>query len=180
MDLEARRARSPKLRAFAICGLTLIACLPSTAAQWGPVNDEFGIIRDFATVVLSDVEVKDARIFVDIERLVVPKATASENDELRQIAIANLGAKFRLVAKKEDANYLVQIRMEEYVNYAIRNPRREPAQGFVMSSICKYPIGEIDTDCGNTEYDFFYKGKRAEIFKRFFEMWVQTLTPGSK
>src|ERR1051325_9268786 len=90
-------------------------------------------------------------------KLVVPNASASENAELQKIALDALGARFRLVAKEDDANYSLQIRMEEYVDYALRNPRREPAQGFVMASICRYPITEMDSDCGNYQYFFFTK-----------------------
>jgi hypothetical protein len=181
MYVTSQKARPPNLRAFVVCVLILIACMPCLATEYGPINNEFRIRKDFATIVFSELEAKNARIFVDIERFVVPKTLTPENDDLRKIAIDDLSAKFRLVARKEDANYLVQIRMEEFVDYATRNPRGEPAQGFVMSSICKYPIIDIEADCGNTEYDYFHKGKKIEIFRRFFDMWIQALVmPPSK
>jgi hypothetical protein len=163
-----------------LCVFGSLVGSPSYSVELVSLNDEFGITSSFSRIVLSELDAQKARVFVDIDRLVVRDASASENAQIRRIAIDRLAQKLKLVPKKEDSDYIVQIRMEQYVNYAIRNPHNKPSRGLVMASICKYPIREIGSDCQNIEYDYFYNASRTELFDRFFAMWIENLIPGSE
>jgi hypothetical protein len=155
---------------FAVCGA-------STAREVVSLTNEFGVLRDFSNITFGAPDIPNAHVFVDTDRLVVSTLSASENAELHEIAINGLSSKLRLVKSKEAANYLIQIRMYQTPNYAIRNPQREYSQGFVMISICKFPIIKISDDCENMQYDYFQNRKFNEVFSIVLAMWLKATIP---
>jgi hypothetical protein len=151
-------------RIFASLAAILAASAPGAARQVVSLTNDFAILRDFADITISDQDGKNARVFVDTDRFVVSSISEAENAELRQIAIDGLSTNLRLVKNKEEANYLVQIRMQQGLNYAIRNPRREPSRGYVMISICKFP--EIHPKTAKTCSTTILKTTRQRRFFR--------------
>jgi len=158
----------------------ILLASPSMAREVLLLTNEFRIMRDFAHITISSSEVKNARVFVDSDRFTVPNLPAAENSELRQIMIDGLGSKMQLVKNKDEANYLVQIRMEQYPNYAIRNPQQEFSRGFVMISICNFPIKNIGENCENLQYDYFRDYNAKEIFSSVFRAWFKQAIGNAK
>jgi hypothetical protein len=100
-----------------------------------------------------------------------------EQDALRKRALDLLGSRVQLVPQKDEANLLVQIRMYQTKNYAVRSLRREPAHGLIMISVCKYPITAIAKDCENLTYFYFADYAANDIFQRVFVTWLDTVFP---
>ena len=161
------------LRVLAFCILILAVPCRGVATEVVSISNEFMISRDFSRIVIKGSDVQAARVFVDPVRMVSP----SENAELHQIATNLLRDKLQIVSNKESANYLVQIIMQQQRDYAIRNPKRESAHGFILISICKYPIKEVANDCENLTYFYFDDYKKIDLFTKVFNMWVDTVVP---
>jgi hypothetical protein len=160
-------------RFFASLAVMLAASGPCVAREIISLTNDFGILRDFSHITMSASDIQTARVFVDIDRFVVPNLSAAENSELQQIALEGLRTKLQIVRSKDEANYLVQIRMYQCPNYAIRNPQRESSHGFVMISICKFPVRNMSEDCENLQYDYFRYYKAKEVFSTVFRMWLK-------
>src|SRR5258708_11401250 len=124
------------IRALLSLLLAVATFSSSRATEFLSISNEFGITRDFSTIIIAGSEARTARLFIDPVRNVSP----FENNELRPTVVGSLSDKVQVVSSKEDANYYVQVVMNRYTNYAIRNPAREPAHGDVLIGICKYPI----------------------------------------
>src|SRR5258708_39137853 len=139
-------------RAFAQCAVILAAFGPGVAREVTALMNEFSILREFSAITIAGQDIKAARVFVDTERFVVSTISEAENGELRKIVVDGLSSKLQLVNSKNEANYLVQIRMYQSPDYAIRNPRNEFARGLVLLSICKFPIKDQSEDCGSLTY----------------------------
>ena len=160
-------------RVFVSVAAILAASAPGTAREVISLTDDFRILRDFADITISEQDGKNARVFIDIDRFVVRTISPAENAELHQIAIDGLSTKLHLVKNKDQANYLVQLRMGQAPNYAIRNPRKEPSHGYVMISICKFPIGDSSKDCENLQYDYFKDDEAKTVFSTVLRMWLK-------
>jgi hypothetical protein len=138
-------------------------------------DDEFVVYRDFSTIQVSKEQAASMRAFFDIGP---PSANSVANlDEIRTIAVRLLAERVTLVPQKSDGNLLVQVRMYQTKNYAIRNPKREPAHGLVIASVCKYPITQIKADCENLTYYYFADYRAGDIFETVFKMWIDATFP---
>jgi hypothetical protein len=139
-------------------------------------NDRFIVYRDFSDIVISPEQARSGRAYIDGGPLSSGSVTAS-NPEMKDIAARSLTSRVQLVPNKDDANLVIQLRMYQTANYAIRNSQREPAHGFVMVSVCKYPIATIATDCENLTYYYFEDYKAADVFETVFAMWLDSVFP---
>jgi hypothetical protein len=167
-----RLARVPAILFF-LCFANILATTFGNAREVVSLTDEFGVLRDFAQITIKGPDLKSARIFIDTDRFVVRSLSDEESAKLRHIAIDGLGSHLTLVKSKDEANYLIQIRMGQDTNYAIRNPKRQPSRGYVMISICKLPIQKVSEDCENLQYDYFRAYEAKDIFSRVMHMWVE-------
>jgi hypothetical protein len=161
---------------FTLAIFTPVACF---ATELVSNTGEFLITRDFSAITIPPPEIPAVRVFFDKDRLTLKGFSPAQDEELRNTAVDLLRRKLTVVQDKASANYLVQIRMEEFVNYAVRSARREPARGFVMSSICKFPIRDVATDCENLTYYYFHNHEQLALFRRLFSMWLGTVIPSS-
>jgi hypothetical protein len=176
-ELPMREKQQGLTRLFASVAVLLAACGTGMAREVVALNNDFRILRDFARITLTAPDVQKARVFVDTDRFVVSTLSKAENAELQQIAITGVNSKLNLVKSKEDANYLVQIRMGQEPDYAIRNQQRDYTRGFVMISLCKFPINQISEDCENLQYDYFRKRDAKEAFSTVLDMWIKATLP---
>ncbi|WP_157100178.1 hypothetical protein [Rhodoplanes sp. Z2-YC6860] len=138
-------------------------------------SDEQRVLRDFSQITLANAAARDARAFFDVDKFVVQGLSAADNSELRKIARDGLSSRLHLVSTKDEANLLVQIRMGQRTNFAIRNPKNAPSQGYVMVSLCRYPIKDVSSDCENLQYDYFHDYRASEIFSTVFQKWLATI-----
>jgi hypothetical protein len=169
IGLAAMRAFVLSLTVFAMSGFGL-------ATEYLSVNDEFGIARDFSEIVMTESEARSARVFVNPVRNV----SAAENIELHSFAVGLLSEKVQVVSSKQDANYDLEIVMQQFTNYALRNPAGEPSHGFVLAGICKYPIRDMSRDCESLTYDYFRDYRNNdEILRRYLKLWVEDVFPSS-
>jgi hypothetical protein len=136
-------------------------------------SNDFLITRDFGPIVISGADLKTARVFVEPLRDFGP----SEAIEFRQFTLDSLSAKVRVVQTRDDANYRILIRMEKFIDYAIRNSKHEPAHGLIVLSTCKWPIKETTSDCENMTYYYFADFANAESFHRVYRMWMDYVLP---
>jgi hypothetical protein len=148
----------------------------SRAQNVRSANDQFVVFQDFSDIVISERQTRAVRAFIDGGPLTSGSVTAS-NPTLQTIASRSLESRVELVAKKEDTNLLVQLRMYQTMNYAIRNPKRKPSHGLIMVSVCKHPIVTIGTDCENLTYYYFADYDAADIFQTVFAMWLNAVFP---
>jgi hypothetical protein len=169
-----------------LCTTTLLifclaaSILPREAGANGIVlaNDQFVVFRDFSEIVIPEQEAGSIQAFFDAGPLSANSLSTSE--EIKTIAIRLLESRIKLVPRKADANLLVQTRMYQTMNFAIRNPGREPAHGNIMVSVCKYPITAIAKDCENLTYYFFADYTANEIFTKVFTMWLNSVLPPAR
>jgi hypothetical protein len=172
MTFERKLTRG-LIQIFALFAAILTASSPGMAREVLLLTNEFRIMRDFSHITISSSDVKNAHVFVDTDRFIVSNLPAAENSELQQIAINGLGSKLQLVKSKDEANYLVQIRMYQSSNYAIRNPKQEFSRGFIMISLCKFPISNMVENCENLQYNYFQDYNAKEIFSSVFRTWLK-------
>lgn len=158
---------------FILCGWALVSVVPSLAGEIISQTNEFQIERDFSLVVINESAAKSACVFVDTDRFVVRGLPPAKNSELQQTVISALGTKTQVVRSKGEANYLVQIRMEQFSDYSIRNPQGNYSRGIVMFSICGFPIKEIARDCENLNYFYFREYRTEEVFHTVLQMWLE-------
>jgi hypothetical protein len=157
-------------RIAASIAVILTTCGSGYAREVVSLTDEFGILRDFSHVTISGPEIKNARVFFDASRFVLDgRSSPADNSELQKTAINELSSRVQLVKSKDEANYLMQIRMGLDFDYAIQNPQREPSHGYVMISICKFPIRNMSEDCENLQYNYFQDYKATTYFPLCFE-----------
>ncbi|MBX9824493.1 MAG: hypothetical protein K2Y27_05800 [Xanthobacteraceae bacterium] len=97
---------------------------------------------------------------------------ANEAIQVSKTATDLLSSSFRLVPAKSEANYFIQIRVDRLTNYAIRNPKRQPSRGQVMISLCRLPIADAGTDCGNLTFFSFSAFQGAEALRKAFPIWI--------
>lgn len=162
---------APYFKTIVFAGLIAFGCGPSAAREVVALTDDLRILRDFSNITIAGGDVKAARVFVDSERFVVPGLPPAENAILQQIAVSGIAAQLHLVNSKEQANYLVQIRMEQFVNYAVRNPQGKPSLGYVMISLCRFPLNE--SNCENLQYNYFKLYAPSDIFSRVLGLWLR-------
>ena len=162
--------------ALALVLLVLLTLGRGHARELLSLTREFGILRDFTHQTIGNGD----RVFFDADRFVVTRESAATNRELRQIAIAGLKRKFHLVERKQDANVLVPIRMEQRPNYSIGNRYGAPSHGFVMISTCKYPIRTVSEDCENLQYDYFRERGATEVFSTVFDRWLKAVVAADR
>jgi hypothetical protein len=160
---------------LAPCLSALILPLNARADEIVLSNDQFVVFRDFSNIVIPEQDIDSVRAFFDAGPLSANSLSTSE--EIKSIAVRLLEKRIKLVPQKGDANLLVQTRMYQTVNPAIRNPSREPAHGLVMVSVCKYPIAVIAKDCENLTYYFFADSNASEIFTKIFTIWLNSVFP---
>jgi hypothetical protein len=164
---------------FILCSLAFVLSPSSSARELVSLTNELRIVRDFTPIVIDGSTAKSARVFVDTDRFAVVSLSPSENAKLQHSVVDALGSKVQVVKSKEEANYLVQIRMEQFSNYSIRNPRGEHSRGIVMFSICGFPIKD-NSDCENLNYFYFREYKAEEIFHKVLLMWLETVFPSGE
>src|SRR4051812_44814268 len=167
---------SERMRSAAGALATLIMLLvvvpdQARAIEVLSASNEFVVYHSLANIVLDPADAATTRVFVDPVRML----SATENAELHPIAIGALRSRAQIAPNKESANYFLQIIMQEKPDYAIRNPRREPARAYILLSICKYPIGDVSRDCSNIEYYYFTKYEKRDVFPKVVGMWIETV-----
>jgi hypothetical protein len=156
---------------------TLLAPDRASSQDPNPVSadNEFVVYRDFSPIQVSKEQAASMRAFLDFG---VPGANSVANlDEIRTIAVRLLAGRVTLVPQKSDGNLLIQVRMYQTKNYAIRNPKREPAHGLILAGACKYPIIQMATDCGSLTYYYFADYRDGDIFETVFKMWINATFP---
>jgi hypothetical protein len=151
----------------------LAATLTAAHLQQGrsPDNDLM-VLRQLATIVISGREAEEAQIFVDPVRNV----SNEEGQQLRGIVVESLGREIRIAKKKEDANFWLQIILQEH-KYPYTNANRELAHGSLTFSICRYPIKETERDCENFIYFYFFDSARMSLFSRVTPLWIDEVFP---
>jgi hypothetical protein len=173
------RARSLSAAAGVGARCVLLLVLISLSSRDGATTEmvsstvEFQIHRDFSRIILTDSQAKELSFFFDVkgltERTTLPK---NEAQEVGKAATELVSSKFHLVSSKSEANFIVQIRVDNLVNYAIRNPRREPSRGLVMISVCRLPIVDVVDDCGNLTFFYFGTFQGVDVLKKVFPVWA--------
>jgi hypothetical protein len=148
---------------------TLSAAHPQ---QWRSFGNDLMVLHQLSKVVISEQEAKESQIFVDPVRNV----SNEENQQLRGIVLASLRQKIRVVEKKEDANFWLQIILQQH-KYPITNAIREPAHGSLTLSICRYPIKQSELDCENFVYYYFSDAAKESLFTRVFPLWIEEVFP---
>lgn len=163
---------APYFTTIVFAGLIAFGCGPCAAHEVVSLTDDLRILRDFSNITIAGPDVKAAHVFVDIDRFIVPGLPPVENAKLQQIATNGIASQLHLINSKEQANYLVQIRMGQYVNYALRNPQGKPSLGYVMISLCRFPLNE--SNCENLQYDYFKPYAPLDIFSWVLGLWLRT------
>ena len=165
---------------LALCAAALALVGGGRATNIVSVSDEFFIVHDYSVVTISADEAKSARLYIGADQFIVETLPAAEQDELRAVVIAGLKSRVQIVSRKEEANLVGQVRMNQTTNIAIRNPKRAPAHGFVMLGLCNYPItATIANDCDSLTYFYFADDKPSDIFRRIFAKWLEAKFPAS-
>ena len=157
--------------AFVFASIAGLLAAISLSADAEPVfrNDRLAVMRDFGPLTINPAEAKNIRLFVDPVRMV----SASEGDQLRAIVLESLQTKLSIVTDKADANYLMQIIVQNFKNYAIGNTRGQPANGYILVSLCKFPIKDIPHDCENMTYFYFDEHWTLDLFREVFSLWTE-------
>jgi hypothetical protein len=144
-------------------------------------DGQFVITHNFLNIVIGEQQQRSVRAFVDVQTFAPPDHgkvnTLPDQDEVGSLAIHLLESKVQLVARKDDANIFVEILMYQTINYAIRNLKGEPAKGFILVGICKYPIMETAKDCDNQTYFYFADYRPSDVFEKVFGMWSESVFP---
>ena len=141
------------------------------------VTADFLVLHNLARFKIAADETHSFHIFLDLAPFTVAALSTAEQDELHTIATELLKSRVALADKKEDANLVVQIRMAQVDNYAVRNRRHEPSRGVIMVGICRYPTLTAATDCENLTYFYFADFKASEVFRNAFTLWRDTIFP---
>jgi hypothetical protein len=169
--------------ASSFCGIMVLVSdvfLPSASAfskELVSANEMFVVFRDFSNIVIPEQQIASLRVFFDAGS---PSANdVSEFDEIKAEAIRLLATRVKLVPQQADANLLVRTRMYQTTNYAIRNPSREPAHGFILVGACKLPIVTMASDCGSLTYYYFADYQDVDIFQNVLKMWLSSVFPPS-
>src|SRR5262245_57064783 len=132
----------------------LLAVSAITAAGWlAPsaeaaehifVSEDLRVIRDFR----SDLRIRRmSKVYFERTKFPLYEGSQALNRTLTDQADSFLRSKFVMVGLNEHPDYIIQIRMEEGKNHATRSASGRPAVGFVMVSLCGYPIKNIGSDC---------------------------------
>jgi hypothetical protein len=103
----------------------------------------------------------------------------SETADLRQRAQTILEERLKLVTRTEKPQYQVDVALIEQTIYAVRNPEGKPATGFLMASLCKFPIANDAEDCGQ-QYIYFFENdgifssatRRNLLFDWILRRWI--------
>jgi hypothetical protein len=100
-------------------------------------------------------------------------------DERLEVEAHNLLERaLTLVSTKAESQYFIEIRIGDFVNYAIRNTDNDPSTGFVIISACSYPMRNMVDDCQSLTFYFFRKDPRSIILARALNMWFErVVTP---
>ena len=173
--MRARFARTPFVLAP---GLLILFCLlmaptKCAASEIVSVSDTFRIHRNFSKIVFPTSETP--RVFVDPIKMV----SREENSSLHKIAVDALSARLEVVPDKQGADYLVQIIMQQQTDFAIRNPKGDPARAYILISICKLPVTTEDVaiNCENLTYFYFRVQDKKTIFTKALNMWLDSIKP---
>jgi hypothetical protein len=76
---------------------------------------------------------------------------------------------------KPAAKYALQIRLEEYTDYATRNSRGVASTGFIMFSVCTLPHNDMRKDCQNLTFYYFGRESRVAMFRRAVGTWLDLI-----
>lgn len=105
--------------------------------------------------------------------------SVSDLGQIQNVAVHLLGGRVQLVPQKDNANLMVQTRMYQTKNYAVRNSKHEPAHGLVMISVCRFPIVTMASDCENLTFYYFADYQANDIFENVFTLWLNSVFPTS-
>ena len=167
-------------KSLALCAAVLAIAGNARSTEVVSSNDEFLIVHDYSNISIAETQAKTTRLYIGDDQFVVAALPAADQDEVRAIAIEGLKSKVQLVPRKQDANLIAQVRMDRTMNLGIRNPKRVPAHGLVMLSICNYPIAAtIAGDCDNLTYFYFTDAKAGDIFRTVFGKWLNSKFPAA-
>jgi hypothetical protein len=185
VQLASRAKEQSKSLMAILCLSSVLSILPlrnhGAVAEVILSNNEFQVYRQLGTIILTEREANEKLFFFDVNGLVERTALPSnEAKEVGKTAIELLGSRFRLVSSKMEASHLIQMRAERFTFFAIRNPKREPARGLVMISLCRLPIVDMGTDCGNVVFYHFSSSLTVEVLKKVFPMWLSMTLQGSR
>ncbi len=157
----------------------VLPCSLGAAAEVVLSNDESQVHSDFARMAVADSEAKEQAFYFDVNGL-VERTTLSgkEAEDVGKAANELVRSVFRLTPTKSDAKYIIQMRVDRLTNYAIRNPRRMPSSGPVMISLCRLPINDVASDCGNLTFFYFGAFRGVDALQKTFPVWTaMTLRP---
>jgi hypothetical protein len=173
---------APSAYLLTLCALLLLVPnLGMAATNVLSPEGQFVVTHNFSNIVIGEQQQRSVRAFVDVQTFASTDQgnlhTSSDRDEVRSLAIKSLGSIVQLASRKDDANIFVEILMYRTINYAIRNLKHEPAKGFILLGICKYPITKTANDCDNQTYFYFADYKLADVFEKVFGQWLDTVFP---
>lgn len=161
-------------------GLALIAlsCLGSNhalATEDIEITKDFRISRDFRAFNIK----RSSKVFFDASKFVIYDGPSTmKDDRLQAEARSLLERTLILVPAKADSEYFMEIRIGDFVNYAIRNTERKPSTGFVIVSMCSYPMNNMIEDCQSLTFYFFATDSRSAILSKSLSMWLErVVTP---
>jgi hypothetical protein len=161
---------------LALCAVALATAGTATATEIVSVSDELFVVHDYSNIAISEEKAKSARLYVGDDQFLIDALPAAERAQLRAITITGLKSKVQIVERREDANLIVQVRMDQTTNVRIRNPKRVAAHGLVMLSVCNFPImATIAGDCDNRTYFYFADDKPSDIFRTIFDKWLNSI-----
>src|ERR1043166_448046 len=146
--------------AFAIAAL--LATQPATATELVREAEGFLITRDFQRFTIPAL----ASVFFKTS---TPWGVDEPDAEIRAETRRVLANQLNFVGAATEARYELHIRLEEYRNYAIRNNKGRPTQGFVMFAACALPFKETSESCQNLTFYYFESQSRLTAFRRAAE-----------
>jgi hypothetical protein len=168
------RWAEPMLRALISFKLAIVAVIITTGSLTATtdveINNDFMISRDFAEFQIK----KNAKVFF-YDDLIYEGNQPKKRELIRDLSHQFLKNNFILVDKRQEAEYILRIRMDEYVDYAIRNPEKSPALAFILFGVCITPVSAVEKDCYNLTFYFFRKNSLAVIFDNAFHMWINRI-----
>lgn len=159
-----------------LCAALLTTAGAAKATEIVSVNDELFIVHDYSKIAISEEKAKSTRLYIGDDQFLIDTLPTAERDQVRAIVLEGLKDKVQIVSRREDANLIVQVRMDQATNVRIRNPKRVAAHGLVMLSVCNFPImATIAGDCDNLTYFYFADYKPSDIFRTVFDKWLSAI-----
>jgi hypothetical protein len=160
---RSKRIRSVCVASLLCCG-GAAGCCAAVATEWIKETRYFLISRDFQRFKIP----ASAAVFFKTKTSWGAEEPAAEiREETRRL----LGTRLRFIDNSAEAQYGISVRLEEYMDYATRNPYGWPATGLVMFAICIHPFKETTESRQNLTFYYFEGQPKLTMFRRAAEAW---------